>query len=380
MLLVLSAAASLVLAEATVRLVAPQQLILIRPDIWRPHDGLGWVQAPNIDTEVNTGEREVRLLTDSQGHRIGADKRSRAAYNVLAIGDSFQAALQVEHEQTFIALAEQQLSVGLGEPVDVVNGAVGGWGPSHYLIKARDELSRRHYDDVVVFFYLGNDVEAHRIDHFTPRALTERHPFRWPRTLASGEIVDSLLYPINDSLETRSHLFQFLKNRFWSLLMRFHLSARRFPSVLLRAEAASDRWAVSAGTCRLIADEAEAHGVRILFVLLPGVCEVDFETAEQSALAVGLAPREIDPDQPSRRMLRELEHRGLQVLDTTPLLRAAHAAGRQELYGRVDPHFGPAAHEIVAGAVAAYLLEAVPQKPSPSSGALSAITATGVQN
>src|SRR5690348_12662319 len=52
------------LAELLVRLVAPQQLIVRRPDIWEAVDTLGWVHRPDVNTTVNTGERAVHVYTD----------------------------------------------------------------------------------------------------------------------------------------------------------------------------------------------------------------------------------------------------------------------------------------------------------------------------
>jgi hypothetical protein len=63
--------ASLVVVETLVRLLAPQSLILLRPDIIIPTEQLAWRHAPDVDTRVNTGEREIRWTTDDQGMRIG---------------------------------------------------------------------------------------------------------------------------------------------------------------------------------------------------------------------------------------------------------------------------------------------------------------------
>ncbi len=367
-LLTLSTALALLAAEGVVQGLLPQQPILIRPDVWQPHDGLGWVQAPNLDTRINTGEREVRLLTDAAGHRIGPDPRPEATYRVLALGDSYQAALQVEHEQTFTALLERRLTRDLGAPVEVVNAAVAGWGPSHYLLKARSELARRRYDLVVVFFYLGNDVEKRRIERFGPKTSTVHHRFRWPRQAARKEIVESLLYPVNDFLETRSHLFLLFRNRLWFVLRRAGLSARHFPPVLLKEEADAERWQVSADVCRSIADESAERGVPVAFVLVPGICEVDRQIAEITARAAGYEPQEIDPDQPSRRMTRELESLGLTVVDTTPALRAAHAAGRRDLFGRVDVHLDVGGHRAVADTVVPHLLAALDRRVEEAAG------------
>lgn len=355
-LLAVSTAFALLAGEGLVRVLLPQQLILIRPDIWQPHDGLGWVQAADLDTTVNTGERSVRLITDAHGHRIGPDPTPEPAIRILALGDSYLAALQVDHAETFVALTESRLHQALGAPVGMVNAGVGSWGPSHYLLAARRELARQRYDQVVVFFYLGNDVHSKRYEHFSPKAPSVRHALRWPRNTTRREITSAWLSPINDSLETRSHLFQLVKSRLSFVLMRWRLSARQFPTVLLREAAASDAWRVTADVCRSIAWESGKRGVSTVFVLLPGICEVDREVAESTARAVGIDPSEIDLDQPSKRMAKELAYHGLTVIDVTPAMRAAHAADRDDLFGRVDVHLAPSGHRVVADTVAPRLL------------------------
>src|SRR6185503_6298606 len=105
-----------------------------------------------------TGERSVRVLSDERGHRIGAARRPRPDRSVLAIGDSFVEALQVEAEQTMTALLAESLTRSSGRTVRVVNGAVGGWDANQYLIAAKRELDGAKYDLLLVFVFLENDA------------------------------------------------------------------------------------------------------------------------------------------------------------------------------------------------------------------------------
>src|ERR1043166_7782409 len=66
-------ALALGLSELLVRLVAPQELIIKRPDVWRPADTLGWFHWPNVTTTIITGDRTVRFITD--GAVAGIDGR-----------------------------------------------------------------------------------------------------------------------------------------------------------------------------------------------------------------------------------------------------------------------------------------------------------------
>ena len=346
-----------VIIEGLVRVFIPQQLILIRPDIWAPKNVVGWQHAPNLDIKINTGEREIRLLTDANGHRIGSVNQTDSAYKILALGDSMIAALQVEYEQTLTALLEGMLSKELGDRVLVVNTAVGGWNPSHYLIKARQQLGLTKYNMMLVFIYLQNDIRSRRMHESPPRQSALRHKLRFPRNVSSEELINAIAYPINDFLETRSHSFILFKDRARFLLMRLGLSARYFADVLLRSEAGSPRWALTADICADIAREAATYDVPILFVLLAGVIQVDENLAGSNARALGIDPQLIDLGQPSRLLTSELEDRGLIVVDATDALKSAHRSGRGDLYGRIDHHFGPNGHGVVAEFIKPIVLE-----------------------
>ena len=175
---------SLLFAEAAARMVAPQQLILIRPDLWRPADTVGWLHQPNIDLEVNTGERTARILTDAEGFRVGPEGRVEADKTVLLLGDSFMEALQVDWEQSGAGLLQDALARQLGEPVAVRNAGVGAWNVDHYRLRAEQLLGSGDYDLVITSVFLRNDIVLEPRDYFPPRARDARHRFRFPKALA----------------------------------------------------------------------------------------------------------------------------------------------------------------------------------------------------
>lgn len=359
----LSVGATLIALEVGVRLLAPQQLIDLRPDIWQAADGFGWRHRPQVDTVINTGERPARIITDARGHRIGPEPPpTDPALRVLALGDSFLEALQVDHTDTITARLERGLAGARGETVRVVNTGVGSWGPEHYRLEAKEELARAVYDAVLVFTYLPNDLVVHRVDHFPARPATEPRRLRWPRSAAKDELVDAMAYPYNDFWERRSHLYMLIRNRAKFLLMRAGLSAHYFPAILSTtgAYATVEAWQTTAEIFREIHDLAAAQQVPILTILLPGVYQVDAEAGRRYAHAIGLAATDYDLDQPQRLLARALEDAGVPYLDTLPALRAAlpsgHGAGHGPLYGHVDTHLAPVGHHVVAEAVLPQLL------------------------
>jgi hypothetical protein len=144
-LVFVSVSVGLLAAEMLIRSFLPQQLILVRPEIWRPDGETGWRRRENIDTRVNGGEGPVRLVTDADGYRIDRPEDrggNGAEVSILMVGDSFLEALAVENEETIPRRVEEALSAGLGVSVRADNASAGGWDPNHYRMEARRARSR----------------------------------------------------------------------------------------------------------------------------------------------------------------------------------------------------------------------------------------------
>lgn len=345
----LSLGVSLALAEVLVRLVAPQQLIQIRPDLWQPADTIGWVRRPNASVEINTGERPVHVYTDAEGFRVGRDGRPEADVQVLLIGDSFIEALQVEHEATAAYLLERELERRLAKPVAVRNAGVSGWGPNHYRLRTRQLLARDTFDLVVVALFVGNDAITYRFDSIPARAPVERSHFRFPRRVAWSEIVESLLAPINDALEVRSHLFILCKNQFATLRMRLGMTADYLPLEYQLESKGSTRWQNTAEISRDLAGEAMKHRVPVLFALIPERFQVYPDEFRRYVQGFGIDSTTVDVDQPSVLLNASLAGAGLRVVDALPAFRAAAAvAATPRLFGTVDQHLSPEGHRVLA--------------------------------
>jgi hypothetical protein len=355
-LLLGSLGVSLVLGEILIRLVAPQQLIEVRPDVYMPIDTLGWIFRPNQHTTINTGERTVHLFTDQDGFRVARGGRVDRRPRVLLIGDSFMAALQVEYEQSLAGLVEKGLRERLGHPVGVRNAAQPGWDPPQYYLQSRSLLSRDTFDLVVVAFYIGNDVVLHRADYLPPRTPDPRYALRFPTRPTWADLTVSVFRPINDWLKRRSHLFLFVKNHVQTLRMRVGLTAEYFPIEFLRSEATSPRWDVSADICRDIARLAGRRGIPTLFVLIPAPFQIDRAVFQQYNRGFRIDSGAVDLNQPTRLMAERLKARGLNVVDALPAFRAAYKRSAV-LYGSIDRHLTPEGHRVLYDFLEPFLAE-----------------------
>lgn len=355
---------SFALAELAVRLIMPQQLIMRRADIWRPADSVGWDHLPLVNTTVNTGERTVDFLTDAEGFRVGAAGRTESGTRVLLIGDSFMEALQVPYESSTAGRLEHGLAERMRHPVAVRNAAVGGWDPPQYLQRMRMALARDSFQAMVVVIYVGNDVVTFPDAPVAPRLPTPETRLRIPRSLSFGELVASVLYPINNALETRSHLFVLLKNNTKQIRMRMGLSPEFFPLEYRRREATSPRWDNTADLLQRLAAEAAARGTPAVFVMVPPVFQVDSTLLAGEATSLGIPPESVDVNQPTRLLGSRLESRGLTVVDLVPALRAAHGRGAV-LYGSIDRHFSPAGHQVLADTLVPLVAGAIERRGRP---------------
>ena len=347
-LLLTALVVAVVITEGAVRLVAPQQLVLRRPDVWQPVDSLGWAHRSEVQTTIHTGERVVEFVTDNEGYRVGKSGRLEAATRILILGDSYMEAIAVQHEQSVPGLLEANLQAPLGRRVAVRNAGVSGWDPSQYLIQARKSLRGEDFDLALVALFVGNDVVAEKVDHLPPRGYkASHHPLRIPRALTFSEIHAAVLLPIRTYLEPRSHLFQFLRSKTFVIRNKLGLTTYDFPEVFLLREADSAKWEVTAGICRDIAEVAASYGVPVLFVLVPTYYQVDRTKFDRFVRAVGLDSTAVDLVQPNRLLTDALRALDLDVLDPLRALQTAHRNGLK-VTGDVDWHLSPDGHAVVA--------------------------------
>jgi len=339
------------LGEVVIRLAAPQQLILVRPDLWQPADSVGYLRRADVHVPMNTGERSVTVHTDRDGFRVGESGRQEAALDVLLLGDSFMEALQVEHEQSTAHQLERLLVERVGAPVVVRNSGVGGWDPNHYLIQSRRLAARDTFSLVVVAVFVGNDAVPWRTDRIAPRAPVQRNRFRLPRSLAPKEFVQSFLAPVNDILEERSHLFILLKTQSARLRMRLGLTASYFPVEYMRSEASAPRWGVTTAILKDLDTESRARGMPVMFVLVPEQFQVYAAAFEQYVRGFGIDSTAVDLDQPTRLLGEHLRGAGLTVVDALPAFRQA-APNSPPLFGRIDAHLSAEGHALLASVIA----------------------------
>jgi hypothetical protein len=357
-LLTISLTLSLVIGEILVRFLAPQQLIYINPEIWRPDNTIGWRHQEKGNTQVNFGEGIVHFVTDENGYRINYDGQSeekkQADFSILMIGDSFLEALSVENKDAIPGVVQQLLSEKYKKVVHVANSGVGGWSPNHYLIEARKALTKNPYDLGIIFLYVGNDIIKTKKDSFPPRQEGKRHHFRLPQDFTKKEIVDSLLYPVNDFLETRSHLYVLLRTSFHTTLAHMGLTAAYFPPVFKKEQKDLPKWDITAEVCKEIAKEFEKHGIPVFFVLIPTNYQVHEDIFYSYVKGFNIDKESVDIEQPNAIVKEKFESLSLHLVDPMEHMRQK-AHEKEKMYGLIDKHFNARGHSVVAHYLISYI-------------------------
>jgi hypothetical protein len=187
-------AAGLVLAEATLRLLAPMRAgLLIRDDavLYRLRPGT------RATLRVPRTGADIPFEVNSAGYRGGELATSPGA-RVAVYGDSFVEARFTPIERTFAARLQQVLAEG-GHTVEVVNAGVTGYGPDQSALRMERELPGLAPRLVVLVLYAGNDggdVVRNRLFRLNAEGRLEVHRPRLDpellRVLGSPEGMDRL--------------------------------------------------------------------------------------------------------------------------------------------------------------------------------------------
>jgi lysophospholipase L1-like esterase len=347
LLVLVSSVCALGLAEGILRVMHPQQLgvwyslrngMVIHPPGTRIH-----LANFGQTVEFNAlGMRDVEHQVD----------KAPGVFRVLVLGDSFMEALQIPLEASFPRLLERRLRRLTGQPVEVMSGAVSGWGTDDQL----EYLARygRSFapDLVLVAMTLHNDVSDNMAERF--HTLRDgRVVARPPVEMPAGEF---RLLKVKDYLASRSHLVQLARK--YRHLGGMRQAASRLDShvlQLLRKEESpsiSRGWALTEGLMRGVRDEGERVGGRTAVMLIPLALQLYEETLRSWLATNDAVLDELALEQPQQRMRDIGATVGVEIVDLLPAFRDAVKASGRSLHLVRDGHWNPDGHRLAAALVA----------------------------
>jgi hypothetical protein len=352
LLVLASLAATVVLAEVVVRLVAPQPTGLSHQDRY----GLA-LHYPGITRYLPQYGHDVSFNSAGMRDREHTLNKPAGVFRVLLLGDSFTEALQVPFEASLPSLLEQGLAERTGKRVEVVNAGVSGWGTDDELRYLTQYGLRYHPDLVVVAMTLHNDISDNlRQDWHTVRngALVEK-PVR-PMSSARFAVVQLKAF-----LATRSQLYQ-LGRRVWhrgeikqvATQLRSHvvqLFVEPTPQKIAEGLVLTSHELVA------IRDAAGASGARVAAVLLPIRYQLSDSMFADFVKSAGVPVQEMRIGKPQQLVTQMAESLGIPVIDLLPRFRRWTTDSSAPLYLEWDGHWNEAGHRLAASEVIGGLIQ-----------------------
>ena len=317
---------------------------------------LGYRLKPGARTHFATSEFSADIAINNQGFRDDQELEPKTANErrILLLGDSLVLSVQVAFDRTFGELLEQRLnSRGSAARYRVINAGVQGYGPIEEQLFFRTIVDRVEPDVVMVVVFVGNDAEEAVTS--LPKLSGE------PRggAAAAGESLTTRLR----RLVRRSMVLQILRLRIVAATDRLRPQLVP-PEPPLQSYAASPapRIATGIAIARRSIDDIAAVAGRVgaatMVALMPARFQVDDPDYLRLKEAVAQAGGELLRDGASDRFARALADSPIPHLDLLPALRRALPG--PDLFYQESVHLTPRGHEVVAGALDAFIRERWP--------------------
>ncbi len=344
--------------EVIFRLFFPQPVVRSREGMYVPCSILGHKHASDYNEELLSAEdgRPIIFKTDDRGDRINPDPAvetplDESKIQLLFIGDSFLEAVSCEDEFIVDACLGQMLEEALpaDEKVYTENTGVAEYSPKHYYLVAKQRLSEQKYSAAVVMFFIGNDFigkfDKNKNESYVPEI---KHKFKLPLTLKKDVWIKHVLYPMNDCLEQRSHLFVFFKNRLQILFARMGLTAYYIPEIFF-VDHDKDKLINSTAEAIIeINDLFKQYDTPVIFVVIPKNFQIYADDWEKYTQMFDIPDGATDLDLPNRLIRDRLADQDIVWLDPMDLFRELAETDTELLYGKVDSHLSPEGHRVLA--------------------------------
>jgi hypothetical protein len=381
LVLLTSIVIALALCEAGLRLLG-----IGYPDFFDYDPVLGSRLRPGIKGYyLKEGKGWVSINSDGLRDREHSLRPPPNTLRIAVLGDSFAEAMQVNREEAFWAVMEQDLRgcdrLG-GRQVEVINFGQAGFGTAQELLAWRHRARKYSPDIVLLAFFTGNDVADN-----APALM--QFPYNPYFSFKGDELV------LNDR-QTRERWEKAQKGKSWGgrfkqwredhfrisqLLREGHKAFKTWwaqprrhgqaaaapqgseagiPDSIYRppaSEAWQEAWKVTEGVLLKIRDEVAARGARLFVVVLTNGPQVHPEPAVRAEFAKSLGVSDLlYPDQ---RLEKFAQRQGIPILLLAPAFQ--EQAARRNIFfhgfqGNLGGgHWNQAGHRLAGTMLAEWL-------------------------
>ena len=219
LVVVIAIVTSLVLAEAAVRIIAPQDL------------SGSWLQASGRGYMVNKSDGSARHQLGKQvvyyhfyKPHLRATPVKPAKLRVLVVGDSFTFGWLLSWKQTYVSQLQEKADQEFGPgKVQFLNAAAGGWGAEDYLAYVEQFGAQLKPDVVLVFLNtddIGRSVKRGIYQFQSKQGLALKTNFKEQKPSKLKQILNKV--PVYDWMLSNSALLQLTRKVYLALAVYHH--------------------------------------------------------------------------------------------------------------------------------------------------------------
>lgn len=343
--LLLGLVAALALGELALRVLRPPQLARVRyPCIYAPDPLLGFRYLPHARGRVAAHfEIDNPVETNSLGFYDDEPlPAGETSLRVLAVGDSFTAAMNVPRDAVWTAVLERELRTHGHPDADVVNLGLDGTGSDVHVALLREWLPRLRPDVVVLAFFANDfgDVLDGRFSRECHRGFVLSYQSEAQRDRLRARVDDHLAHGRLRALYHRSYLVRLLALPFLPLRSPWRMDFQQPTRAELGIDEAARRARLADWQRALAELEAIAAGCDCRLLVAP-------------------VPPRSQPEGSLEVWRRRAGARSLEVVDLVPAierLRGSRGLAHVDLYFVHDNHLNELGNELYGRALAEELL------------------------
>lgn len=353
---------------------------------------LGWSLRPGASAwETDEGVAWTKINQHGYRDRARTVNKPPNTYRVAVLGDSITEARQVAMQQTFTALAEEELNRHRcceGRAVEVLNFGIPGYGTAQELLLLRERVWQFSPDLLVLQFYSGNDLfNNHRALNIStpekaPYFLLRNDKLELDDRFRQGQTFDPLYIRLKglgaDALN-HSVLLQLMYKLNRQRAQRQELTRLQAAGTSARdpqapppeyqrylaylpptLPAMSEAWQVTEALLTAFAAEARAHHVPLLLLLAPTTHQIHPDPAAQAAYRAQYHIESLE--YADERIEQHARAQGMPVLRLVqPLLAEARRTGSYLAgFANTAPnegHYNERGHIVIANALVPVICE-----------------------
>ena len=313
---------------------------------------------PNLDLTTELGGRAIRITTNRHGmpwRDVAVEKGDRLRLALL--GDSFAFGCWADdYRHGLVGVFDESVS---DERWEVLNFAVGGYGPADMELLLHERVMDFSPTYVIVVIFTGNDfrdtylgIDRYRIKNGTVRLRKRNIRERVPGELLQSNTPDSLpcereswiLRGLDRSAAFRLlSPFLDLENLCVEFAVQQNFTMYTFWSQQPYPEAALAAKGQVLDTLERVNVYLRDHGARLGIAVIPMTEQVHARNAQGVDYDIAF---------PQAYIQTFAQQRGIPYLDLRPILREHVIRTNERLYWRLDSHLNNRGHAIVGEAVA----------------------------